>query len=136
MAKPALSDDLVAQWSDRWWRLENLYWVQDEYGSVRKFKMRPAQKKLLEEMHFLNLILKARQMGFSTFILILALDCCIFNDHFAAGLIADTMKNAQNLLKRIKFSYDRLPGAIKAVVPMVTDNATDVEFGNGSTVEV
>ncbi|ODT71609.1 MAG: hypothetical protein ABS75_07250 [Pelagibacterium sp. SCN 63-23] len=127
---------LVAQWSDRWWRLENLYWVQDEYGTVRKFKLRPSQKKLLEELHFLNLILKARQLGFSTFILVLALDCCIFNDHFAAGLIADTMKNAQNLLKRIKFAYERLPEQIKAHVPMTTDNATDIEFGNGSSVEV
>ncbi|UXN74491.1 terminase [Devosia sp. A8/3-2] len=136
MAKPALSDELIALWSDRWWRLENLYYVQDEYGAVYKFKLRPAQRKLLEEMHFLNLILKARQLGFSTFILIPALDCCLFNDHFAAGLIADTMKNAQNLLKRIKFAYDRLPDPIKVAVPLITDNSTEMEFGNGSSIEV
>lgn len=131
-----VSPDLVAQWSNRWWRLENLYYVQDEHGAVYKFKLRPAQRKLLEEMHFLNIILKARQLGFSTFILVLALDCCLFNDHFAAGLIADTMKNAQNLLKRAKFSYERLPEPIKAVVPLTTDNSTDMEFGNGSSIEV
>lgn len=136
MEKPALSDELVAQWSDRWWRLNNLYFVRDEYGAVYKFKLRPAQRKLLEELHYLNLILKARQLGFSTFILLLALDCCVFNDNFQAGLIADTLKNAQNLLERIKFAYERLPEQIKAVVTLVSDNTNEIVFSNGSSVEV
>lgn len=36
--KEQLSEALVAQWANRWWRLENLYWVQDEHGNVRKFR--------------------------------------------------------------------------------------------------
>ncbi|NTF35554.1 terminase [Agrobacterium rubi] len=136
MALPALSDEIVAQWSDRRWRLNNLYWIEDKYGNVVLFQMNDAQEKLLDELHYLNLVLKARQMGFSTFILILALDCCIFNSHFAAGLIADTKTNAQNLLARIKFAYERLPAPIQRTIGVVSDNLSEMEFTNGSSVEV
>ncbi|MGE7367896.1 terminase [Neorhizobium sp. NPDC001467] len=136
MAEPALSEEVVAQWADRRWRLNNLYFIKDKLGAVVQFKMNPAQEKLLDDLHYLNIILKARQMGFSTFILILALDCCIFNSNFAAGLIADTIKNAQNLLERIKFAYQHLPGPIQRNVEMVSDNSTEIEFSNGSGVEV
>ncbi|QIG76702.1 terminase large subunit protein [Rhizobium phage RHph_I1_23] len=136
MGEPALSKELIDQWSDRRWRLNHLYFIEDKRGNVVLFQLNEAQSKLLDDLHYLNIILKARQMGFSTFILILALDCCIFNDHFAAGLVADTIDNAKNLLKRIRFAYQRMPEEIKAVVPIKTDNAYEIEFGNGSGVEV
>lgn len=136
MDEPALSEDLIDQWADRRWRLDNLYYIKDKLGNVVLFKMNAAQEKLLDDLHFLNIILKARQMGFSTFILLLALDCCIFNSNFAAGLVADTKTNAQNLLDRIKFAYERMPGAIQRSVSIVSDNLSEVEFSNGSSVEV
>lgn len=136
MASPALSKDLVDLWADREWRLNNLYWIEDKHGSVIKFKLNPAQKALLEGLHYLNIILKARQLGFSTFILLLALDCALFNDHFAAGLVADTIDNAKGLLKRVKFAYERLPPDIKRVVPLKSDNAYEFELGNGSAITV
>ena len=136
MGEPALSEQLVEQWSDRRWRLNNLYYIQDKLGDVVLFELNAAQAKLLDDLHFLNIILKARQMGFSTFILILALDCCIFNSNFAAGLVADTIDNAKGLLKRIKFAYERMPSEIKSVVQIKTDNAYGIEFSNNSGVEV
>lgn len=136
MAAPALSPELVEAFSDRAWRLDNLYYVQDEYGGVHKFRMRSQQRQLIDDLHYLNLILKARQLGFSTLILLMALDCCIWNDHFAAGLIADTRKNAENLLARIKFAYDNLPEEIQQLVPVLTSNSTEMRFANGSWIEV
>lgn len=136
MAGRALSEAVVEQWADRRWRLNNLYYIEDKLGNVVLFKMNPAQEKLLEDLHFLNIVLKARQMGFSTFILLLALDCCIFNSHFAAGLIADTKTNAQNLLARIKFAYERMPAEIRRTVAVVSDNLSEMAFSNGSGVEV
>ena len=136
MAAHALSDELVEQWADRRWRLNNLYHIQDKHGNVVLFQLNEAQNKLLDNLHYLNIILKARQMGFSTFILILALDCCLFNSNFAAGLVADTLDNAKGLLKRIKFAYERIPEGIRNVVRIKADNATEIEFSNGSGVEV
>lgn len=136
MGEPALSKELIDQWADRRWRLNNLYYIEDKLGNVVQFQMNDAQNKLLDNLHYLNIILKARQMGFSTFILILALDCCLFNSHFSAGLVADTLDNAKGLLKRIKFAYERIPDAIKRTVAVKADNATEIEFTNGSSVEV
>jgi hypothetical protein len=136
MGEPALSEALVDQWADRRWRLNNLYFIQDKLGNVVQFQLNVAQSKLLDDLHYLNIILKARQMGFSTFILMLALDCCIFNSNFAAGLVADTIDNAKGLLKRVKFAYERMPEQIRSVVPIKTDNAYGIEFANGSGVEV
>lgn len=136
MVAPALSEGVIEQWADRVWRLENLYYIQDKYGNEVLFTLNDSQRKLLANLHFLNIILKARQLGFSTFILILALDCCVFNSNFASGLVADTKTNAANLLKRIKYAYERLPAEIRRVVPMVRANTEEIEFGNGSSVEV
>ena len=136
MGTLALSKELVDQWSDRRWRLNNLYFIKDKLGNEVLFQMNEAQEKLLDELHYLNIILKARQMGFSTFILLMALDCCLFNSNFSAGLVADTLKNAMGLLERIKFSFERLPEGIKRTVPIVTDNSYEIKFANGSSVEV
>lgn len=135
-AEPLVTPAMIEAFADRKWRMNNLYYVQDEYGTVYKFNLRPAQAELLDNLHFLNIILKARQLGFSTFILLLALDCCLWNDHFNAGLIADTTKNAQNLLARIKFAYANLPEEIQQLVPLLTENASEMKFANGSTIEV
>lgn len=136
MTAAVISPEVVDAFSSREWRLENLYWVQDEYGNVTKFKLRDAQRALLADLHYLNLILKARQLGFSTLILLIALDCCIWNDHFAAGLIADTKENATGLLTRIKFAYDNLPDEIQQLVPLIASNSTEMRFANGSTIAV
>jgi hypothetical protein len=127
---------LVAQFSDRKWRLNNLYWIVDKRGNVSKFRLNKAQDKLLDELHYLNIILKARQLGFSTLILVMALDACLFNSNYSAGLIADTLDNAKALLDRIKFAYERLPDVLKAKILVTTDNKENIEFGNGSSVRV
>ena len=121
---------------DRRWRLNNLYWIEDKHGQIVKFNLNAAQSKLLDDLHYLNLILKARQMGFSTFILILALDCSLFNSNFDAGLVADTKDNAIGLLRRIKFAYDRLPDDIKLARSVTKDSATELHFSNNSSIEV
>ncbi|MBB3161506.1 hypothetical protein FHS25_001955 [Rhizobium laguerreae] len=41
-----------------------------------------------EEMHYLNVLLKARQLGLTTFIQIFMLDACVFNRDIRAGTIA------------------------------------------------
>jgi len=135
MAKPDLNK-ASALLGDRRWRLNNLYYIEDKHGEVVVFKLNPAQQKLLDELHYLNIILKARQMGFSTFILLMALDCCVFNSNLDAGIVADTLDNAKGLLNRIKFSYARMPKDIRQVVTVTIDNALEMRFANGSSIEV
>jgi len=136
MAAVELSSDIIDQWADRRWRLSNLYYIEDKRGNIVLFEPKPSQIKLLDDLHYLNIVLKARQMGFSTLIVLMALDAAVFNSNFSAGLVADTIGNATNLLARAKFSYERLPDEIKQLVSVETDNATTLVFSNGSSIEV
>jgi len=131
-----LDPALVSQFSDRKWRLNNLYFITDKRANVSKFKLNAAQEKLLDELHYLNIILKARQLGFSTLILLMALDAALFNSNYSAGLVADTLDNAKALLGRIKFAYERLPDTLRARIAISVDNKEEIEFSNGSSVRV
>lgn len=88
-------------------------------------------------MHYFNVILKARQLGFTTFSLIYFLDCCLFQDNHAAGVIAHTKDDAQDLFdNKVKFAYNNLPDEIKGYCAATQDSAKKLEFANGSSFTV
>jgi hypothetical protein len=123
--------------SDQRWRLNNLYWITDKEGKRVKFEMNWAQEELLDELHFLNLVLKARQLGFTTFIEIYMLDACVFFPDTRAGVIAHTRDDAEAIFRdKIKFAYDNLPDQIKAANPIKRDNTTALELENNSLIRV
>jgi hypothetical protein len=82
------------------------------------------------------LILKARQLGISTFVSLLFLDRCLFNSNQHTGIIAHTREDAEMLFRRVKFAYDSLPVEIKALRMANTDNARELQLSNGSTLRV
>lgn len=125
-----------AQLKDRDWRLDNLYFIQDEDGDTVPFKRNEAQRAFCAEAWSRDIITKARQLGFSTEILIEMLDLCIFRSGQGCGVIDATLKDARKKLAKVKFAYDRLPPEIKAVVPLVKDNAEELAWANGSKIEV
>ena len=128
---------LVEQWSDPCWRLDNLYWVKDKSGNAVKFQMNWAQRRLMSDMWYLNLILKSRQLGMTTFIQLYMLDSCLFNSNTSAGVIAHNREDAEAFFAdKIKFAYDRLPEALKQRIPATTDSAKTLEFSNGSKIRV
>lgn len=118
------------------WRLENLYYIIDKSGRQRLFKLNWAQERLYEDVWYCNIILKARQLGVSTFICLLFLDRCLFNDNKAAGIIAHTREDAEYLFRRIKYAYDKLPDKVKQNIPAKNDSARELAFANGSSIRV
>jgi len=119
------------------WRLDNLYWIVTDEGKRIQFKMNEQQLWLLENLWYLNVILKSRQHGFTTFICILALDTALFNDNIAAGIIAHGLKEAQAIFRtKVKFVYDNLPEWVKAQRGLVNDSASELVFKNGSSIIV
>jgi hypothetical protein len=127
----------VDQFSDWRWRLGNLYWIIDKDGKRQRFEMNWAQEALFDQMHYMNVILKARQLGFTTFIQIFMLDATVFNSDIRAGTIAHTLGDAQTIFRdKVKFPYDLLPDGIKNHVPILHDNATELMLGNNSSIRV
>ena len=123
--------------SDPWWRLNNLYWITDKKGRRVKFQPNWAQITLYNQMWYLNLILKARQLGMTTFIQIFMLDRCLFNDDTNAGVIAHNREDAEDFFdKKIKFAYDNLPEWLRVERPTTGDSAKQLAFSNGSSIRV
>jgi hypothetical protein len=128
---------LKSKLSDRLWRLENLYKIRDKNGKDRLFKLNAAQKLLYNNLWFFNVILKARQLGMTTFSMIYFLDACLFNSNHAAGIVAHTREDAEDLFEnKIKYAYDNLPEWLKAERSAKSDTAKKLSFSNGSSITV
>lgn len=131
------SEDARRQLQDQAWRLNNLYWIRDRDGNVVPFRMNWAQEALFDELWFMSLVLKARQLGFSTFIMLLGLDTALFTPEFAAATIAHRLDAAEDLFERnIKFPYSRLPEGLRNGIGLAKDAARHYQFTNGSSYKV
>lgn len=137
---PATADGFppldAAQWQDPWWRLTHLYWILDETGTPIRFRPNEEQEQFYRALWYRNLILKARQLGFSTELLIIALDQCLFVENFTAGVIADNLQNAGKLFRKVEFAYDRLPAVLRMAKPLVKRTTSEFVFANGSSISV
>lgn len=131
--------ELVRQrWPDKLTRLKDgFYSVQDESGESVPFRLRPPQERFLSNEHGFDLILKARQLGFTTVIQLDYLDDCLFIPNTAAGVVAHNREDAEAFFhNKIRFAYDSLPEEFKALVPATQDSTRSMRFGNGSSIRV
>lgn len=137
MVEHAVFQTALDQFSDWRWRLNNLYFIVGKDGVRTRFEMNWAQESLFSDMHYMNAILKARQLGFTTFIQIFMLDACVFNKDIRAGTIAHTLGDAQVIFRdKVKYPYDNLPEGIKSVVPITQSNSTELLLKNNSSIRV
>lgn len=139
---------LARNLADPMWRLSNLYKiivktkVKGEDGKedslVIRFQPNRAQRRFLARLWHRNIILKARQLGFTTLICIVWLDHALFNDNVRCGVIAQNREAAEVIFRdKVKFAYDNLPPALKAAMPLARDSASELLFShNNSSVRV
>lgn len=118
------------------WRLNNLYYIIDKTGNKTRFQINWAQEELFKNLWHCNVILKARQLGISTFICLLFLDRCLFNSNISAGIIAHTLEDSEMMFRRIKFAYDNLPEALKSARACNIDRVRELTLSNGSSLRV
>jgi hypothetical protein len=131
-----LTAEQAAMMQSREWPLDNLYSIVSEQGISVPFARNDVQRALWDQLWFWNIILKGRQHGISSFILLLMLDTCLFNANTHCGLIDATLADATKKLDKARFANEKLPPNIKAFVPMHSDNATCLEWRNGSRIDV
>jgi hypothetical protein len=129
-------EDYAKLLEDPLWRINNLYYITTIRGEKIQFKLNWAQEELYNNMWYLNVILKARQLGMSTFVCILFLDRCLFNSHQSAGIIAHTGDDVRRMFMRVKFAYDNLPERVKRYITCDNDTAQMLKFSNGSSLSV
>lgn len=135
--------ELKQKLSDPMWRICNLYKIiikgdNDEDGLVIPFKPNKPQLRFISRLHHRNLILKARQLGFTTLIAIIWLDHALFNANSRCGIIAQDREAAKVIFRdKVKFAYQNLPEALRDAMPLAADNADELLFAhNNSSIRV
>ncbi len=120
------------------WRMDNLFWIITKSGTKELFKMNRAQLHFF--LNFLNpddttkffyrhIILKARQLGFTTFIDIWILDEILFNTNREALIIAHTLTDATEIFDRkIDFAIRNMSEEVKnAAFKLVRNSAKKIQ---------
>lgn len=107
-------------------------------NSVVPFVPNKAQRRLMARMHHRNIIIKARQLGFTTLVAILWLDHALFNADQRCGIIAQDREAAEVIFRdKVKLAYERLPDFLRALFPLKRDSASELLFEhNNSSVRV
>lgn len=82
--------------------IEDQLTIIDKTGTETPFKLNNVQKKFVDEATGKDIILKGRQMGFSSFILGAFTADFIFKENSLSVVVADIADNAQDLLARVK----------------------------------
>lgn len=96
-----------------------------------------AQRELYENLHNFDIILKARQLGITTFFSILLLDEVLWEKNIQAGIIAHTLDDAQNIFRdKLKYAFDHLHPQLRQLFRTVGDSAKELAFAHGSVIRV
>lgn len=126
------------QFGDPRWRLYNAgYRITDKRGKEVLFRPNAAQERFLDELHSRNIVLKARQLGFTTLCCLIYLDACLFGANVHAGVIAHRLDDAKAIFKdRVKFPADHIPEQLRERISTVQDSTDTLSFKNGSSIRV
>lgn len=138
-------EELKQNLDDPWWRMTSgkLYKIlikedDEDEGLVLPFIPTDIQLEFLDNIHNRNIILKARQLGFTTAIAIYFLDCALFRGNIRAGVVAHNDDAAKKIFRdKYKFAYENLPTSLRDAMPLKRNSADELMFAhNGSSIKV
>lgn len=129
----------------KFFRLCAFYFIKDKDGNKVRFSPNVAQIEYYKESHQNDVILKARQLGFTTWKMIHDLDSCLFKKNFSAGCIAHSDKDSKDIYRnKIRFAYRSVSPAVIAMLAKIgyrfpvptNDKDNGYVFSNGSSIGV
>ena len=143
---PTNEEELARCLADPEWRLFSgcLYQIivkgegEDDESFVQPFKPNRAQRRFIKRLWHRNLILKARQLGFTTLIAIMWLDHALWNANQRCGMIAQDRETAEAIFRdKVVFAYDHMPEEIRERFPLARASTKELLFGhNNSSLRV
>jgi len=135
-----LSEEAAKLLMDKEWRLSHLYKILDKNGKLITFRPNEEQLYVLRDIVMGGvskyIILKARQLGMTTFHLINDLDSCIFTPNYRAGIVAHQLEAMYGIFEIVKRAWQHLPDSIKKMCGDIKPTRTSIKFPHGSELTV
>ena len=144
-AKKLTKEEWKAGLRLKWFRLCCMYYIKDKDGQKVLFTPNAAQESYYIGSHQSDIILKARQLGFTTFKMIHDLDSCLFRKNFSAGCIAHNDKDSKDIYRnKIRFAYEAITPKVISLLAHIgyalpaprNDKDNGYVFSNGSSIGV
>lgn len=118
---------------DKDWRINNLYSIVDKNQRAITFTRNEAQAHFAKNRHTRNLILKSRQLGFTTDEAITLVDGVAFQPNFHALFLAHIKEEAQRIFSRkIRYAWEKFPLSSYYKLVKLDAGTLEVDFGASS----
>lgn len=125
------------QINNKLYRLTHFYYITNKSGEEVIFNLNWAQQELFHKEWHQMLVLKARQLGVTTYFSINFLDDCFWHPGTNAGIIAHRKEDAEDIFKKkVKYAYDRMPAWTRTFNSATNDRSGELAFENGSSYRV
>jgi len=117
--------------SSKEWRLNHLYSIVDKSGNKITFKMNAEQRQIWDECYkdgqlAINPnILKARQLGITTFFVLSYLDDALWNENLNCFIQSHDQESIKKIFRIVRYAYRHLPEQLRP----------DLDKGGGSMYE-
>lgn len=119
------------------WRLSHLYFIKDKNKNLIQFKRNAAQKDFDKNKHTRNIILKSRQLGFSTDEAIDTMDDALFTRNFDGLLIGQDLETAKDIFaNKVDLAWQNF--RLKELYKVNTESARQMKFlfGDGTSSSI
>lgn len=117
---------------DKDWRINHLYKIRNKEGELVTFKRNRAQQHFAQNKWFRNLILKSRQLGFTTDEAVDSLDDVLFTPNMDALMIAHNLEAGSSIFdKKIVFAWEKLPEEIRRLYSVDNKTSKTLKFDFG-----
>lgn len=123
---------LVQRLRDKDFRINNFYKIRNKSGDLIRFKRNPAQAHYNKNKHTRNIILKSRQLGFTTDACIDMLDDSVFILNYHGLIISYDRESSLDIFdNKVDIAWSNVPDTIKRIVLVDTNNARTLKFDQG-----
>jgi hypothetical protein len=128
-----LTLDQKKKLKDKDWRVSHFYKIKNKNKQLVTFKRNRAQEDFRHKKHTRNIILKSRQLGFTTDESIDSLDDALFTKNYDVLFIAHELEPAKDIFdSKISLAWENFP--LKNYYKTDMDSARKIkfDFGDGS----
>ena len=124
------------------WFMENLLYIVDKNNKLVKFKLNEEQSIMLEHVEFClendlpirMIVLKARQIGSTTFFTALGFWFASMNRNITYGIVAHLMKSSESIFQKCKVFYNNLPKGMQPATTQMSGEGITFDRKNGTGI--